>query len=50
MPRRDGDVFLFGTAMRLFSLNFFQGRAPARPCGRVRSEAGLIEEALAECQ
>jgi hypothetical protein len=43
MPRRDGEVFFRGTAMALFSLNYFAGAGRRRmPVG---SEAGLIKEA-----
>jgi hypothetical protein len=32
MPRRDGDVFFLGTAMALFSLNYFSGaKRPRMP-------------------
>jgi hypothetical protein len=42
MPRLEGDVFFFGTAMVAISLNTAARRAPDRQNLR---EAGLIEEA-----
>jgi hypothetical protein len=41
MPRRDGEVFLFGTAM---GENLLELGAQGAPKAKILREAGLIEE------
>jgi hypothetical protein len=36
MPRRDGEVLVRGTAMALFSLNYFAGAGRRSDAGEVR--------------
>jgi hypothetical protein len=44
MPRRDGVVFLRGTAILLISLKYFSGAGRPEQA-KMGSEAGLIKEA-----